>query len=86
MANNIDAAVVSLTEAVDRAKTVTDGAVAYIEGIPALIQAAIDETIAMGATPEQVAAFDDLKARLEAEISDLETALTNNTPTPPIMP
>lgn len=83
MPNNIDQMITDLTNTVNRQKTVLDGATAYIEGVPALIQAAIDTAVAAGATPEQLSAFTALLASVEAEVSELEVALTNNTPTPP---
>lgn len=76
-----------LTVSVQQAKTVTDGAVLYIQGVPALIQSAIDEAVAAGATPEQTQAFNDLKATLDADIAELEAALLANTPEePPVQP
>jgi hypothetical protein len=86
---NYDDLIEALRVSVENATTVTDSAVAYITGVPALIQAAIDEAVAAGATPEQTAAFDDLKMRLDAEIGDLQAALVANTPEqpePPVTP
>lgn len=75
-----------LRQSVERATTVTDGAVLFIEGVPNLIQTAIDEAVAAGATPEQTQAFNDLKAKLDTDIAELEAALLANTPEAPPEP
>lgn len=78
--SNVSQMLADLTVAVARATTVTDSAVAFIEGVPALLQAAIDEGRAQGATEEQLAAFTTLHSELQSEIGDLENALLANTP------
>ena len=83
MANNIDQAVADLTAAVDAQDTVISAAITYIAGVPALIQSAYDEGIAAGATPEQMAAFTQLRDRLVADADALNAALVNNTPDAP---
>ena len=84
MANNIDQIITDLTADVEAQKTVVASAVTYIKGVPALIQAAIDNATSAGATPAQMQAFNDLKASMETETADLQAALTANTPTLPL--
>lgn len=84
MANpKIDAVLVALTKEVSENTTVIDSAVAYIQGVPALIQAAVD---AADLTPAQQALFDDLSAQLDAKEQALIAAMTANTPEPPVEP
>jgi hypothetical protein len=59
---------------------VEDSAVAFITGVPGLIQAAIDKATAGGATATQLAPFTDLTVQLQAKSDALQTALTANTP------
>jgi len=44
---------------------------AFVSGIPALVQAAVDAALAAGATPEELAAFDELNARLVQEADQI---------------
>lgn len=80
MANpKIEAVLVSLTKEVSENATVIDSAVAYIQGVPGLIQAAVD---AADLTPAQEAVFADLNTQLDAKEQALIAAMTANTPTP----
>lgn len=57
--------------------TVIDGAVMLIQGIPALIQNAVNAALAAGADPSQLKAFGDLSDTLEAKASMLAAAVAS---------
>ena len=78
MANaKIEKVIADLTKEVAENGTVIESAVAYIQGVPALIQAAVD---AADLTPAQEAVFADLNAQLDAKEQALVAALSANTP------
>ena len=77
---SVDDAIANLTAEVTAVEAVDESAEALINGIPALITAAVSKAIAAGATPEQLAAFDTLNSALAANASTLATAVTANTP------
>lgn len=68
-------AITELQADVAAENTVVDGAVTLIEGIPALIAAAVAEAQASGATPEQLAAFGTLADTIKSKSSALATAV-----------
>lgn len=80
MATNVQEAIDKLAADVTRLKTVDESAIALIQGFPALIAAAVAAAQAAGATPAQLAAFDDLSAGIEAKTEELATAVTAGTP------
>ncbi len=69
-----------LIDEIKKANTVIDGAVLYIQGVPALLQAAKDEALENGATAAQLQPLTDFGTELEAKAAALEAALTANTP------
>jgi|SRR6185369_811717 len=76
-----------LVAAVAAEKTVLDSAIAFINGVPALVaatvkQALLDEGVADAAAQ---AAADQAQADIEAETASVQAALTA-TPTPPVTP
>ena len=78
MANaKIEKVIADLTKEVNENTTVIESAVAYIQGVPALIQAAVD---AADLSPAQEAVFADLNAQLDAKEQALVAALSANTP------
>ena len=81
----IMAAIDDLTAAVTAENTVIDSAVVLLNGIPALIQTAIDAAMAAGATPAMLAQITALASDITAKTTVLATAVTANTPvvTPP---
>jgi|SRR6185295_3520382 len=81
MPNTLDTALDELTTEVSEEETIMDSAVAYIVGVPALIQAAIDAALADGSANEaQLARFVELKGKLDAKGEAIKAALaTNNT-------
>jgi hypothetical protein len=72
----------ALTAAVANETTIDQSAVTLIQGIPALIQAAVNAALAEGATPTQLASFSALNAQLQQNATALQAAVTANTPAP----
>ena len=63
--------------------TVIESAVTFIQGVPALIAAAIAQALSAGATPAQLQPLTDLQNGLVTNDATLQEALTAQTPTPP---
>lgn len=57
---------------------VIDSAIAFVNGVPGLIQAAVEQALANGATAEELAPFTVLEADLEAKATDLANAIASN--------
>jgi hypothetical protein len=55
--------------------TVIDGAITFIESVPALIRTAVDAALAQGATPAQLQSLTDLGAAITLKKDALATAL-----------
>lgn len=75
----LDDKITDLTDAVTAEDTVVDSAITFIQGVPALVQAAKDAALAAGATETQLAALTNLKTGLDAKSQALKDALTANT-------
>lgn len=89
MPNPLDDAISTLNAEVTREKTVTDSAIALINGIQTRIDAAVAAALAAGATQAQLKAITDLSAGLKTEDDNLAAAVQANTPvvvTPPSGP
>lgn len=71
---------------VAKVETSEASVIAFVQGVPALIQAAVDAAIAAGATPQELAAFGELNTRLSADADKIAADVTANTPaeTPPV--
>lgn len=80
MSGTIDAALTTLTAAVQADTDAENAALKLIQGIPALIAAAVAQAAGAGATPAQLAAFDVLSATLTAKGSELAAAVVAGTP------
>lgn len=74
---SLDEAIAALQTDVANESTVVDGAVALIEGIPALIQTAVDAALKAGATPAQLAAFNGLNDAITSKASALAAAVAS---------
>lgn len=61
------------------ATTIEDGAIAFINGVPGMIQEAVAKAIENGATAEQLQPVSDIGAQLEAKSNALQEALNANT-------
>ena len=70
----------ALLAVITNATTVEDSAAAFINGVPALIQAAKDAALANGATEAELAPFAALKDDLQAKSDALAAAIVANTP------
>lgn len=86
MSSNVQAGLDKLAADVAQLTTVDQSAVALIQGFGAQLAAAVAAAQAAGATPEQLQAFDDLSAGIEARTSDLAAAVAAATPAAPAAP
>lgn len=86
MASQLDDAITQLQSDVAAETAVNQSAITLINGIPALVQTAVQQALAAGATPAQLQAFNDLDAALKSQATGLAAAVTANTPTPPAPP
>jgi hypothetical protein len=69
-----------LIDKMTNAETVEDSAIAFIQGVPGLIQAAVDAALANGATAEELAPVAQVGTDLKAKSDALQQALQ---PPPP---
>lgn len=83
MSEAMQTALDTLRTNVERLETVEDAVQAFVEGVPGMIRTAVAEAVANGATPEQLAALNDLASRIGAEADDLSAAVLANTPAEP---
>ncbi len=77
----LDDAISALQAEVTKNTTVEKSALALIQGIPALIDAAVTKALAAGATAAQLAAVTALSTSLKANDDELAAAVASNTPT-----
>jgi hypothetical protein len=80
MSTDVNSALLALQADVTQETTVDQSAITLIQGIPALIAAAVAKAQAAGATPAQLASFDQLGAQITANATGLATAVTAGTP------
>lgn len=78
--SKLDDSITALTATVTAEDTEIDAAIALINGIPALIQAAVQTALDQGATPAQLQALTDLQTTITAKSADLGKAVVANTP------
>lgn len=69
-----------------KARSVIQGATAFVNTVPGLIQKAKDDAIALGATAEQLAPVQALADSLSTEADTLTNAMLANTPGQPVVP
>jgi hypothetical protein len=79
----LDDQIAALQTAVANETSVDQSAITLLNGIPALIQAAVTQAQAAGATPAQLKALTDLGTTIGANATGLAAAVTANTPPPP---
>jgi len=80
MANpNVDATIAEITAAL----TVFDSAIVYIHSVPGLLEAAVAQALANGATEAELAPLSDLVTALRAKEQETIDALAANTGTTP---
>lgn len=82
MSTTVQEAIDALTADVAQETSVNQSAITLIQGIPALISAAVAAAQAAGATPDQLAAFDSLNSTIAANSAALSSAVTSGTPAP----
>jgi hypothetical protein len=78
--NQLDTNIAALTAQVAANTTVEGSAVTLLNGIPAMITAAVAAATAAGATPAELAAVTGLATTLQASAAPLAAAVTQNTP------
>ena len=83
MANKLDPVVTEITNV----KGVLESATAYVNSVPQLLQDALDEALANGATAEQIAPVQALADAMQASSDALVAAMAANAkPTPTGVP
>jgi hypothetical protein len=77
--------IAKLTREVAETRTLIGSAVAFIQGVPGLIRAAVEEALAanQNLTPEDLVAVSDAADQLDAGQAELTAALTSGTEEPP---
>lgn len=78
--NPVAVAVEDLRLVVEAGTTIKTSAIAYINGVPGLIQAAYDKGVADGVDPAALQVLSDLKGTIETENQAFIDALPVNTP------
>lgn len=78
--NQLDAEIAALTAQVTANTTAEGSALVLLNGIPAMIAAAVAAAQAAGATPDELAAITNLQTTLAASAAPLAAAVTSNTP------
>jgi hypothetical protein len=76
----LDQQIADLAAEVTNATTVKDSVLTLIQGIPALIAAAVAKATAAGATPAQLQAISDLQATLASNDTVMAAAVVAGTP------
>ncbi len=78
--SQLDDAITALTAQVTAEDTEIDSVIAFIQGVPALIQTAVDAALAKGANPAQLQSLTDLGALITKKTNDLAAAVVAGTP------
>ncbi len=79
----LDDALSTLLTAVQNDTTVEQSVLAYVQGVPALIQAAVADALAAGATPAQLQQITDAATTLTNNGAAIVAAIKANTPAGP---
>lgn len=79
----IDDDLQALNQAVAQNTSVEQSVLAALNGVPAQIQAAVNQALAAGATPEQLKAITDATAAITANNTALAAAVVASTPAAP---
>lgn len=75
MANNIDSEITKLQDQVSATVGVMESATTLINGFQAILDAAIETATNAGATPEQLASFEAISAKLDTTDDSLAAAV-----------
>lgn len=78
--NLLDQNIIALQNAVANETTLDQSVIVFLNGIPALISAAVIKAQAAGATASQLASLTALQTAIAANTAGLAGALTTNTP------
>ena len=81
MANNVDDALTGLLNSAASIEKAEEAVLSFVQGLPAVLEAAIATAWAAGATPAQLTAFADLTTRLNNDSAKITSDLVN-----PVMP
>jgi hypothetical protein len=81
--NALDTEIAALQSAVENETTVDQSAVTLINGIPGMIQTAVNAALAAGATSAELAALTALQTTIANNASSLAAAVSANTPAAP---
>jgi hypothetical protein len=76
----LDDDIAALQAEVTQETSVTESAIALLDGIPKMIADAVAAAQAAGATPEQLAAIEALSTSLQTQTTNLAAAVAANTP------
>jgi chromosome segregation ATPase len=76
----LDDDIAALQAEVAQETSVTESAIALLDGIPKMIADAVAAAQAAGATPEQLAAIEALSTSLQTQTTNLAAAVAANTP------
>jgi len=78
--SKLDDAIAQLQQQVEQETTVEQSAKTFIDGVPTLIQNAVQQALAAGATQQQLQALTDLGTKIQASSQTLAQSVTTNTP------
>ncbi len=78
--SQLDDAITNLNTQASALTNEVQSAVAYISGVPGLITAAVQQALAAGATPAQLAAINAVAAALQADVANAANSIAANTP------
>lgn len=81
--DTLAAELTNLTNAVAQETTVNQSAITLLNGIPGMIQSAVQAAVAAGADPASLASLNNLATSIAGNATSLASAVTANTPTPP---
>jgi hypothetical protein len=72
-----------LIDEITSADTIIDGATVFVNGVPGLINTAVQQALANGATAAQIQPVTDLAALMTTKAAALNAAILANTPSAP---
>jgi len=73
----------ALLDETEDVESTLDAALNFINGTPALIDAAVKQALANGATATELAPLSTLSTDLKSKSAAIKAAIVANTPTPP---
>jgi DNA anti-recombination protein RmuC len=82
--NALDAAIAQLTSQVSTLTTQSQAIVTYLQGVPALITAAVNAALAAGATPTELTEITNLSGQVQSDTTSMASALNTVNPAPAV--